>query len=132
MSWFPCGWVFLQIFRWLFSTLPSLGRKVYFEVRLRKAMLLRSRRLAVKFRLARQIINYIVLQDFQFSWPGPALEVTGQFCTFQKCCGLISQQKYLNSVQVSDQILLLAFPPQHRRTSKPAWKRACISFRLAL
>jgi len=86
----------------------------------------------VRFRSARQIINYTVLQDFQFSWPGPAVEVTGQLCTFQQCCGFISQQKYLNSVQVSDWMLPLAFPSQHGRTSKPTWKRACISFHLTL
>lgn len=90
--------------------LPGLGRKVYFKVGLRKATVLRSRRLALKFCLARQIINYTVLQCFQFSWPGPAVEVIGQFCTFQQCCGFTSQQKYLNSVQVSDWILSLAFP----------------------
>lgn len=72
--------------------LPGLGRKVCFKLGLRKARHLRSRRLAVKFFSARQITNYTVPQEFQFSWPGPAVEVTGSLAPFNNAVGLFSSR----------------------------------------
>lgn len=68
--------------------LPGLGRKVDFKLGLRKARHLRSRRLAVKFCLARQITNYAVLQELQSNWSGPAVEVTGSPAPFNNALGL--------------------------------------------
>lgn len=88
--------------------LPGLGRQVYFKLGLRKARHLRSRRLAVKFYLARQITDCTVLQEVQFSWPGPAVEVTGSLAPFNNAVGLFPSR---NTWTLSKRILPLTFPP---------------------